>query len=277
MKRCPTCGNTYTNDQLVFCLEDGATLVDVRDSRQSFDPQATLRISAEENIPPTVAADFKPQASPTQRQQPPQMTVPPRAPQSTSDRQTPPPPSATPTPPPSKSTSPVIVAGITAVVTLLLVIAGIGIALLVRNSSSSNTAANTESGNGTSNRDASRNASNTASDNGSSNRDSSNKASTNNATRNSSSTTDPAGRAEAKVVRGAALEAGELTNLSSEELRRLRNAVYARHGRTFDSVDLQRYFDSRPWYKGRYDYSESELTETDRANIKLIQMEENSR
>lgn len=274
MKRCPTCGNTYTNDKLVFCLEDGAALVDVRDSRQSFDPEATLRISAEENIPPTLAADFKPQAAPTQRQPPPPLTVPPRTPQSTSDRQTPPPVVA-PAPPPSKSMSPVIVAGITAIVTLLLVIAGIGIALLVRNSSSGNTAANTLNDNGAANRDASRNASNTTSDNGSTKPDSSNKAAANN--RNSSPATDPAGRAEAKVVRGAALDAGELTNLSGEELRRLRNAVYARHGRTFDSQDLQRYFDSRPWYKARYDYSESELTETDRANIKLIQTEESSR
>jgi hypothetical protein len=279
MKRCPTCGNTYTNDQLVFCLEDGATLLDVKDSRQSFDPQATLRISAEENIPPTLAADFKPQGAPTQRQPPPPQTVPPRAPHSTSDRQMPQPHdvAASAASPPSKSTSPVIVAGITAIVVLLLVIAGIGIALLVRNSSSDNTAANTASGNGTSNREAGRNASNMADDNGSSNRDSSNKASTNNANRNSSTATDPAGRAEAKVVRGAALDVSELTSLSGEELRRLRNAVYARHGRTFDSPDLQRYFESRPWYKARYDYSESELTETDHANIKLIQTEENSR
>src|SRR3712207_3385472 len=196
------------------------------------------------------------------------MTVPPRAPHSTGERQTARP-LAPAAPPTSKSTSPVIVAGITATVTLLLVIAGIGIALLVRNSSSGNTPVKAENSNGTANRDASRNASNTASDNGPSRPDSSNKASANN--RNSSAATDPAGRAEAKVVRGAALEAGELTNLSGEELRRLRNAVYARHGRTFDSPDLQRYFDSRSWYKARYDYSESELTETDRANIKLIQ------
>ncbi len=270
MKRCPTCGNTYTNDRLVFCLEDGATLVDVRDSRQSFDPEATLRISAEENVLPP--ADFKPQGAPTHRQQSPPLTVPPRTPQDTSDRQAP---VASSAPTASRSTSPVVVAGITAIVTLLLVIAGIGIALLVRNSSSSNVAANT--GNGTANRDMNRNASNTASDNGSSQKDSANKAVVNNSTRNSSTATDPAGRAEAKVVRGAALDAGDLTTLSGEELRRLRNSVYARHGRSFDSPDLQRYFDSRPWYKARYDYNESDLTETDRANIKLIQAEENSR
>jgi hypothetical protein len=272
MKRCPTCGNTYTNDQLVFCLEDGAALFDVRDARQSFDPDATLRISGEENILPPAAADFKPQGAPTHRQSPP-LTAPPRTPQATSDQQAP----VAAVQPSSKSTSPVIVAGITAIVVLLLVIAGIGVALLVRSSSSGNVAANTESGNGAANRESSRNASNTASDNGAMKPASSNKATANNTDGNTSAATTPAGRAEAKVVRGAALNAGDLTNLSGEELRRLRNSVYARHGRTFDSAELQRYFDSRPWYKARADYNESELTEADRANIQLIQTEESSR
>jgi hypothetical protein len=274
MKRCPTCGNTYTNDELVFCLEDGAGLVEVRDTRQSFDPDATLRISGEENILPT-AADFKPQGAQTHRQSPPPLTVPPRTPTATSDQQSPVAPAAP--APPSRSTSPVIIAGITAIVVLLLVVAGIGIALLVRGSSSGNVAANSESGNGAANRESTRNTARASNDNGSSKPDSSNKAAANNSNRNSSSATDPAGRAEAKVVSGAALAAGEITSLSGEELRRLRNAVYARHGRRFDAPDLQRYFEGRPWYKPRDDYGESELTETDLANIKLIQTEENSR
>ncbi|HEY0321616.1 MAG TPA: YARHG domain-containing protein [Pyrinomonadaceae bacterium] len=270
MKRCPTCGNTYTNDELIFCLEDGATLLSVRDSQPSFNPEATLRISAEENaLPPPEAA--KPQGAPTHRQSAPPLTVPPRQPPATSDHQAP----AAST---SRSTSPVIVAGITAIVVLLLVVAGIGIALLVRNTSSSGDASNAENGNRAVNREPGRNASNTVNDNGSTSpSDSSNKASVNGANRNVSTATDSVGRAESKVVRGAQLGESDLSALSREELRRLRNAVYARHGRTFDSADLQRYFESRSWYKPRSDYTETELTETDRANIKLIQSVENSR
>jgi hypothetical protein len=268
MKRCPTCGNTYTNDALVFCLEDGATLVGVSNSQLSFDPQATLRISAEENaLPP---ADFKPQGAPTHRQSAPPLTVPPRTPPSTSDA-----PAAAST---SRSTNPVIVAGVTAIVVLLLVIAGIGIALLVRSSSSSGNAGSADNGNRAVSKESNRNASGAVNDNGSPPPyDSSNKANTNGANRNGSTATDAVGRAEAKVVRGAQLNESELTTLSREELRRLRNAVYARHGRTFDSAELQRYFEGRSWYKPRSDYTEAELTEADRANIKLIQTVENSR
>lgn len=267
MKRCPTCGNTYTNDELVFCLEDGATLIGVSNSRASFDQQATLRISAEENaLPP---ADFKSQGAPTHRQSAPPLTVPPRQPPSTSDA-----PAAA--PPATRSTSPVIVAGVTAIVVLLLVIAGIGIALLVRNPSSNGNAGGADNGNRAVNTESNRNASTTVNDNGSTAPyNSSNKANANIENRNNSTATDSVGRAEAKVVRGTPLAESDLTTLSLDELRRLRNAVYARHGRTFDAAELQRYFESRPWYKPRYDYTEAELTETDRANIKLIQTLEN--
>lgn len=267
MKHCPTCGNTYTNDKLLFCLEDGAKLAPVSDVQSSFDPEATLRVSAEENLIPAEA--FKPQAAQTIRQSPSPATVPPRALPPTSDNQTPP--AAA-----SKSSSPVVVAGVTAIVVLLLVIAGIGIALLVRSSSSSNNNATVENANVAVNRNSTRADSNTANDNSSKNTDnSSNKANANAATRNGPTSTDKFARAEAKIVRGTPVAESDLSTLSREELRRLRNSVYARHGRTFDAPDLQRYFDSRPWYKPRYDYNESELTETDRANIKLVQTVEN--
>jgi hypothetical protein len=156
---------------------------------------------------------------------------------------------------------------------LLLVIAGIGIALLVR--SSSNDAPVVENNNRADNRETNRNSSNTANDGGTYN--AANKSNTNGTNRNGSTATGSLGRAEAKVVRGALLDESDLTALSAEELRRLRNSVYARHGRTFDSVELQRYFDTRPWYKPRSDYNEAALTATDLANIKLIQTIENGR
>jgi hypothetical protein len=264
MRRCPACGNTYTNDELVFCLEDGARLVRLSDARSGFDAEATLHLPAEEDALPSEGS-LERHRAPTLRQSASPQTVPPRTQPRTMDNQA----SVAASSP--KSTSRVVVAGITAIVVLLLVIAGLGIALLVRNSSSSNSnAGGVENGNGAANRDSNRNASNT-SNNSTGNYNSANRTNSNAENRNGSTQTGPFGRAEAKVVRGSTLEESDLSALSREELRKLRNAVYARHGRMFDSPDLQSYFDKRPWYRPRSDYDETQLTETDRANIKLIQ------
>jgi len=63
----------------------------------------------------------------------------------------------------------------------------------------------------------------------------------------------------------------DLTNLSKGVLRLMRNAIYARHGRIFNSYDLQYYFDNSPWYKPNPNYSDDLLTDIDKYNIALIQ------
>ena len=63
----------------------------------------------------------------------------------------------------------------------------------------------------------------------------------------------------------------DLTNLSKGVLRLMRNAIYARHGRTFNSYDLQRFFNNKTWYKPNPNYSDDLLTEIDKYNIELIQ------
>lgn len=55
------------------------------------------------------------------------------------------------------------------------------------------------------------------------------------------------------------------------ELRLVRNEVYARHGRSFQSADLQAHFQGTGWYRARADYSDALLTSNDRANATLIQ------
>ena len=69
---------------------------------------------------------------------------------------------------------------------------------------------------------------------------------------------------------GARLSAADFAGMDKAQLRLLRNAVYARHGRTFASADLQALFGGYVWYKPNPDYSDDLLTETDRANIALI-------
>jgi hypothetical protein len=61
-----------------------------------------------------------------------------------------------------------------------------------------------------------------------------------------------------------------LANVSINDLRLLRNEVYARHGRPFQTPWLADYFRSEPWYAPRKDFSDAELSATERANIALI-------
>lgn len=68
----------------------------------------------------------------------------------------------------------------------------------------------------------------------------------------------------------------QIQNLCPASLRVLRNAIYARHGRTFKSEDLQALFNEYPWYEASPTYTDSLLTATDKHNIALIkQVEEN--
>lgn len=66
------------------------------------------------------------------------------------------------------------------------------------------------------------------------------------------------------------LSAKDLQNLTKEQLRIYRNAIYARHGRSFKSIDLQSIYTSFEWYKKNPNYTDDLLTETDKYNIELI-------
>ena len=64
-------------------------------------------------------------------------------------------------------------------------------------------------------------------------------------------------------------------NLNKSDMRILRNAIYARHGRPFQSVELQTYFydKKKPCgmkFKVDPNYSEDKLSKTDKSNIMLI-------
>ena len=55
----------------------------------------------------------------------------------------------------------------------------------------------------------------------------------------------------------------------------MRNEVYARHGRVFQSPDLHDYFTQKPWYSQNPDYSDSLLTDVDKENVRILQEAEN--
>ena len=62
-----------------------------------------------------------------------------------------------------------------------------------------------------------------------------------------------------------------------EDLRVLRNEIYARHGRIFKDATLQKYFVAQPWYQPNPDFKDDMLTETEFKNLAIIkEVEENA-
>ena len=82
-------------------------------------------------------------------------------------------------------------------------------------------------------------------------------------------------RGEDRVLKGDALSESDLSGLSLTEIRRLRNTVFARHGRIFQTSELQNYFGTRSWYRPKSNYSDAQLTPTDRENIRMTLAAEN--
>lgn len=65
----------------------------------------------------------------------------------------------------------------------------------------------------------------------------------------------------------------DIEDLSLQEINYAKNEIYARHGRKFDSVELQEYFESKSWYNGTIDpadFKDSDLSKIERANVKLL-------
>lgn len=77
-------------------------------------------------------------------------------------------------------------------------------------------------------------------------------------------------QAEYLIVMGKPLSADQLTEIPTAELRILRNAVFARHGRTYERPGLGDYFYSTKWYAPNTQYNDSLLTADDKANVNLI-------
>ncbi|MCU1267944.1 MAG: hypothetical protein JWM21_4262 [Acidobacteria bacterium] len=66
-----------------------------------------------------------------------------------------------------------------------------------------------------------------------------------------------------------------LHGLSLNELRLLRNEVYARHGRQFQAPWLSQYFFSQPWYVPDDNFKDDELSGFDKQNVETIVAYEN--
>jgi hypothetical protein len=72
------------------------------------------------------------------------------------------------------------------------------------------------------------------------------------------------------------LRVEDLSTLSRRDLRILRNTVYARRGRAFDSAVVREYFKTAAWYKPDPEYHDGRLTPIDQKNIQIIRSIEDS-
>ena len=66
-----------------------------------------------------------------------------------------------------------------------------------------------------------------------------------------------------------------LRGLSLNELRLLRNEIYARHGRQFQAPWLSQYFYSQPWYTADDNFKDEDLSGFDKQNVETIVAYEN--
>ncbi|CAN5439660.1 hypothetical protein BH18ACI1_BH18ACI1_15760 [soil metagenome] len=84
---------------------------------------------------------------------------------------------------------------------------------------------------------------------------------------------------EIKLREKIALEpitAEMVDGLFVEDLRVLRNEIYARRGRVFKDQTLQKYFEAQSWYQPNPDFKDEMLSETESKNLAIIRETEQS-
>jgi hypothetical protein len=79
------------------------------------------------------------------------------------------------------------------------------------------------------------------------------------------------------LFQNAPLTDSLLRGLSLYDLRIIRNEIYARHGRRFETPWLRAYFKDEAWYSPRPSFTIAELSEVEKTNVKLIQAAETRR
>lgn len=68
--------------------------------------------------------------------------------------------------------------------------------------------------------------------------------------------------------------ANDIGYMTKEDLRIMRNWIYARHGYIFKSRDLKEYFSQYSWYSPRYSDVSSQLSKIEKRNVEFIKRHE---
>lgn len=62
----------------------------------------------------------------------------------------------------------------------------------------------------------------------------------------------------------------DLKDLTPKELTYARNEIYARHGRVFESDELNKYFQTKSWYKADDSFDDASLSKVESGNAEII-------
>jgi hypothetical protein len=75
---------------------------------------------------------------------------------------------------------------------------------------------------------------------------------------------------ESQILNSEKIDENKLLSTSKQDLRLLRNTIFAKYGSPFKSQDLIKFFSSKEWYRINNQYSDKLLTEIDNYNVELI-------
>lgn len=86
-------------------------------------------------------------------------------------------------------------------------------------------------------------------------------------------------KAGQEIILSSKIDSIEISQMTAENLRLLRNEIFARHGYIFKSQELTAYFSKFDWYNPKLtsDQVDNTLSETDRYNISLIKSLESNK
>ena len=100
----------------------------------------------------------------------------------------------------------------------------------------------------------------------------------NNSIENQSKLNAKAKTIEAAILRGESLNEADLNGLPPEQLRILRNAIFARRGKSYQRPGLGDYFATCDWYHPDAGYTHARLTAIDKQNVQtFVRSEETAR
>jgi hypothetical protein len=255
MKQCSTCHRTYTDDTLVYCLDDGSVLA------AAYDPQATQIIAPPRRTDPMPTAVFLPPTQPTHQPAP-------YAP-------------VQPQPAPRQGVNPAVVYVLVALLALL--VGGGVVALLLRPAARDETSSSPS----TPKPDPSINASREPAT-----KEEQSLPTTGNL---SSPTPSPVDRPRPTSTPVATmpgqqgvpgnypqastrnLNEQKLAAKSCFELKIMRNEIYARHGYIFKTDDMRAYFSRQNWYRPLAADVSGQLSGVERRNTQLIKQYESGK
>jgi len=66
------------------------------------------------------------------------------------------------------------------------------------------------------------------------------------------------------------LSTSEISGMSKQDLKIMRNEIFARHGYIFKTPEMKSYFKTQSWYHGQYDDVTSMLSSIEKQNVELI-------